>query len=111
MLVIAYSSSARQQLRNLERAHVDAFLRRFGRVGLLRETEYGALLALRMRERHGQDVQVSLTEPLNEFDHVPDRVREAATAYAARDTPSTPYDKFVSDTPHPPVAELRDREL
>lgn len=111
LLVIAYTSPARQQLRNVERSHSDAFVRRFGRVGLLEETEFGALLALRLRERHGADVQVAMTDPFNEFDHVPDQVREAAVSFAGRDTRATPYDKFASGTPHPQIDELRGREL
>lgn len=111
LLVIAYSSAARQQLRNLANTHEEPFAQRFGRAALLAETELGALLALRMRERHGPDVQLARTEPLNEFADVPDRVREAASAYADRDTPSTPYDKFVAGTSHPPVDRLRGSEL
>lgn len=111
MLVIAYSSPARQQLRNLEDTHPEAFVRRFGRAGLLAETELGALLALRLRERHGPDVQVARTEPLNEFADVPDRVREAAAAYADRENPSTPYGKFVAGTHHPSEDALRGQEL
>ncbi|AOW79297.1 MAG: hypothetical protein ACQEQJ_09805 [Halobacteriota archaeon] len=111
LLVIAYSSAARQQLRNTERAFEDVFHRRFGRVGLLAETELGALLALRLRERHGPDVQLARTEPLNEFSDVPEPVRDAAAAYADRDSPQTPYAKFAAGTEHPPLERLRDREL
>lgn len=111
MLVIAYSSAARQQMRNLERAYEDVFVRRFGRTALLVETELGALLGLRLRERHGPDVQLARTEPLNEFAAVPARVREAAQAYADRDQRSTPYDKFVAGTRHPSVETLRGQEL
>jgi uncharacterized protein YceH (UPF0502 family) len=110
-LVIAYSSAARQQLRNLADAHAEAFERRFGRAALLAETELGALLALRLRERHGPDVQLARTEPFNEFADVPDRVRAAAQAYADRDEPSTPYAKFVAGTHHPDAETLRGREL
>ncbi|MFB6110594.1 MAG: hypothetical protein ABEJ60_06955 [Halodesulfurarchaeum sp.] len=111
LLVIAYSSAARQQLRNTERAFPAAFQRRFGRVGLLAETELGAFLALRIRERHGPDVQLARTEPFNEFSDVPEDVRAAAAAYADRDSPATPYAKFAAGTPHPPIERLRDREL
>jgi hypothetical protein len=110
-LVIAYSSAARQQLRNTERAFSGAFRRRFGRVALLAETELGAFLALRLREQHGADVQLHRTEPLNEFEAVPDAVREAAVAYANRDSRATPYGKFAAGTRHPPIDALRDREL
>ncbi|MFB6086388.1 MAG: hypothetical protein ABEJ84_06230 [Halodesulfurarchaeum sp.] len=111
LLVIAYSSAARQQLRNTERAYPEAFRRRFGRVGLLVETELGAFLALRLREQHGADVQLARTEPLNEFRDVPPAVREAAVAYANRESPSTPYEKFAAGTPHPGIEALRDRDL
>ena len=111
MLVIAYSSAARQQLRNTERAFPDVFHRRFGRVGLLAETELGAFLALRIREEHGADAQLARTEPLNEFRDVPAAVREAATAYADRDSRATPYEKFAAGTSHPSIEALRDREL
>jgi hypothetical protein len=111
LLVIAYSSEARQKLRNTERAYPEAFRRRFGRVALLAETHLGAFLALRLRERHGPDVQVARTEPLNEFSHVPDSVRTAAAAYANRETAATPYTKFAAGTAHPSIDSLRDREL
>lgn len=111
LLVIAYSSAARQQLRNTERSFPGVFRRRFGRVGLLAETELGAFLALRMREQHGPDVQLHRTEPLNEFREVPESVREAAVAYANRGSPSTPYEKFAAGTSHPAIEALRDREL
>lgn len=111
LLVIAYTSAARQKLRNTERAYPEVVRRRFGRVGLFRETELGAFLALRLRERYGADVQLARTEPLNEFDDVPESVREAAQAYANRDTPATPYPKFASGTEHPSVERLREQEL
>jgi hypothetical protein len=111
LLVIAYSSAARQKLRNTERAYPDVFRRRFGRVALLAETHLGAFLALRLRERHGADVQLARTEPLNEFSDVPEAVRAAAVAYANRDSAATPYGKFAAGTPHPSVDSLRNREL
>lgn len=86
-------------------------MRRFGRAALLRETEYGAFLACRLRERHPGDVQVERTEPFNEFDDVPDAVREAAVAYARRDSPHTPYDRFAAGTDHPKASEMRGSEL
>ena len=111
LLVIAYSSAARQQLRNLASANAEAVVRRFGRAALFAETELGALLALRLRERHGPDVQIERTDPFNEFQDVPEAVREAARAYEAREHKSTPYAKFVAGTRHPSVEELRDVEL
>ncbi len=111
LLVIAYSSAARQQLRNAASSHSEAVIRRLGRAALFAETELGALLALRLRERHGQDVQVVATEPFNEFRDVPERVRTAVSAYRDRDHAATSYEKFVAGTPHPAAEELAGREL
>ena len=111
LLVVTYSRAARQRLRNACRAHQDAVVRQFGRVALLAGTEFGAFLALRLRETHPDDVQVERTRPLNEFEAVPERVRRAATAYADRDQPHTPYERFAADTDHPDPATMRDVEL
>lgn len=111
LLVVTYSQGARATLRNVCRAHEGAVVRRFGRAALLEATELGAFLALRLRAKHGDDVQVARTEPFNEFADAPDRVREAAEAYEARDHPNTPYAKFAAGTDHPDPAALRDSEL
>jgi hypothetical protein len=111
LLVVTYSRRAREALRNACRSHEGTVVRRFGRAALLRETEYGAFLACRLRERHAGDVQVQRTEPFNEFADVPDAVREAAVAYARRDSPYTPYDRFAADTDHPDASEMRGSEL
>lgn len=111
MLVVTYSRSARTSLRNACRAHEGSVVRRFGRAALLESTEYGAFLALRLREKHPDDVQVERTEPFNEFRDVPGEVRAAATAYENRPNPSTAYAKFAVDEPHPSPAELKQREL
>lgn len=111
LLVIAYSSAARQSLRNICTVNPEAVIRRFGRVAVFCETELGALLALRLYEKHGTDVQIERTEPLNEFRDVPDHVRDAASAYEQREHRSTPYAAFVAGTPHPDVEELRGVEL
>lgn len=111
LLVVTYSQAARATLRNTCQSHEGVIVRRFGRAALLAETELGALLALRLREKHGDDVQIERTRPLNEFREVPDRVREAAEAYADRDHASTPYGKFVAGTDHPEPDALREREL
>ena len=111
LLVVTYSSRARETLRNACRSHEETVVRRFGRAALLRETEYGAFLACRLRERHGGDVQVEQTEPFNEFADAPEAAREAAAAYEKRDSPSTPYDRFAAGTDHPESSEMRDREL
>ena len=111
LLVVTYSRRARETLRNACRAHDESVVRRFGRAALLRETEYGAFLACRFRERHAGDVQVQRTEPFNEFADAPEAVRGAAEAYEQRDSPSTPYDKFAAGTDHPQADEMRGREL
>jgi hypothetical protein len=111
LLVATYSREARTSLRNVCRGHEEATVRQFGRAALLAETEFGAFLALRLREKHGADVQIERTEPLNEYESVPERVREAATAYEQRKHPSTPYPKFAAGTDHPEPATMRDQEL
>lgn len=111
LLVVTYSQAARQTLRNACNAHEETVVRRFGRAALLEATAMGAFLALRLREKHGGDVQVERTAPFNEFESVPLAVREAARAYEARDEPSTPYAKFAAGTDHPSPASLREREV
>lgn len=111
LLVIAYSRAARQTLRNCCNAHPDTVVRRFGRAVCLAETELGAFLALRLRARHGGDVQVERTRPLNEFAEVPDAVHDAAAAYEARDHRSTPYSAFAAGTDHPDAAAMAERDL
>ena len=111
LLVVTYSRAARQTLRNACGAHEETVVRRFGRAALLEESEFGAFLALRLRAEYGVDVQVERTEPLNEFEAVPETVREAAKAYADREHASTPYAKFASGEEHPDPAAMKDREL
>jgi hypothetical protein len=111
LLVVTYSQGARQALRNACRSHESAVVRRFGRAALFTETELGAFLALRLREAHPGDVQLERTEPLNEFADVPERVRAAASAYADRDDPNTPYRAFAADSDHPAPAALRGTDL
>lgn len=111
LLVVTYSQAARATLRNTAQSHESVIVRRFGRAALFAETELGALLALRLRAKHGEDVQIERTRPLNEFREVPDRVREAVEAYADRDHASTPYGKFAAGTDHPEPDALREREL
>ncbi|QLG28546.1 hypothetical protein HUG10_13755 [Halorarum halophilum] len=101
VLVVAYSAGARTTLRNACRTHEDAVRDRFGRAALLAETELGAFLACRLREKHGADVQVERTTTFNEFAAVRPAIREAATAYEGRDRASTPYAKFAAGTDHP----------
>jgi len=111
ILVVTYSVAARQTLRNVCSAHEQTILRRLGRAALFDETALGAFLALRLREKHGCDVQVERTRPFNEFALVPESVRAAAAAYEARSTPSTSYAKFQSGTEHPHPRDLRGQEL
>lgn len=111
LLVVTYSVGARQTLRNVCRSHDDVVVRRFGRAALLEATEFGAFLALRLREKHAGDVQVERTEPFNEFEDVDERVRRAARAYERREQQCTPYAKFAAGTGHPSPEELRRREV
>ena len=111
LLVVTYSRAARQTLRNACAAHEETVVRRFGRVVLFEETEFGAFLALRLRAEYGVDVQVERTAPLNEFEAVPDSVREAAQAYADREHASTPYAKFAAGDDYPDPGAMKDREL
>lgn len=108
---MTYSRAARTTLRNACRAHDDAVVRRFGRAALFEATAFGAFLALRLRAKHGDDVQVERTRPFNEFASVSESVRAAADAYEARENPSTPYAKFAAGTDHPAPETLRDRDL
>ena len=111
LLVVTYSQAARTSLRNVCRTHGSTVVRRFGRAALFEETEHGAFLALRLREKHPGDVQLERTEPLNEFRSVPAAVRDAAAAYEDRTNDTTTYAKFATGEPHPDPAELKQREL
>jgi hypothetical protein len=111
LLVVTYSRGARTTLRNVCRSHESTVVRRLGRAALFEETELGAFLALRLRAKHGDDVQVERTRPLNEFAAVPEPVREAATAYEDREAASTPYAKFAAGTDHPDPGEMRGVDL
>jgi len=111
LLVITYSQAARQTLRNVCTTHEESVVRRFGRAALFETTEFGAFVALRLRAKHGADVQVERTRPFNEFRAVPDAVREAATAYEERQHESTPYAKFAAGTEYPSPETMRQSEL
>lgn len=111
LLVIAYTESARQALRNLSRAHEDHVAGRFGRAVLLEPTEFAALQAVRLRAELGPAVQVEHTRPFNEFETLREDVREAAMAYADRENAATPYAKFAAGTVHPDQSTLAGREL
>lgn len=111
LLVIAYSRASRRDLRNVYRAHEDSVVRQFGRVALFTETEFGAFQALRLREKHGEAIQIERTRPFNEFAAVPAAVREAATAYENRETPSLPYERFAAGTEHPQPDSMKESDL
>jgi hypothetical protein len=111
LLVVAYSRAARRTLRNVCRSHGESVVRRFGRVALLAETAFAAFQALRLREKHGGDIQIERTRPFNEFEAVDEPVREAARAYEQRDRPSLPYRTFADGTDHPDPEQLRNTEL
>ncbi|MFQ3284493.1 hypothetical protein [Natronomonas sp.] len=111
LLVVTYSQAARTSLRNVCRTHAASIVRRLGRAALLEETEHGAFLALRLRQKHPDAVQLERTEPLNEFQDVPEAVREAASAYEDRANDTTPYAAFAVGSPHPSPSTLKNREL
>jgi hypothetical protein len=110
-LVVTYSRAARTSLRNVRRGHGEQVVRSFGRAALFEPTELGAFLALRLREKHPDDVQLLRATPFNEFRAVPERVREAARAYEERDARATPYAKFAAGTEHPAPGEMAGTEL
>lgn len=110
LLVITYSRAARQSLRNVCRAHEDCVVRQFGRAALFEATAFGAFQALRLREKHGLDVQLERVEPFVESE-VPASVREAAAAYEDRDAPSLPYRQFAAGTDHPTPESMRERDV
>jgi len=111
LLIVTYSRAARRTLRNVCRSHEECVVRRFGRAALLEGTEFGAFQALRLREKHGPEVQVEWTRPFNEFERVREGVRRAARAYEDRDQPATPYARFASGRDHPDPETMREREL
>jgi hypothetical protein len=111
LLVVTYSKAARTSLRNVCRTHEETVVRRFGRAALLAETEHGAFLALRLREKHPDDVQLERTRPFNEFRDVPEAIREAATDYEGRENRNVSYQKFAAGGPYPSPAALKRREL
>ncbi|WP_135364824.1 DUF7855 family protein [Halosimplex halophilum] len=111
LLVVTYSRAARRTLRNICRTHEGAVVRRFGRVALLAETEFAAFQALRLREKHGGDVQIERTRPFNEYEAVDESVRAAAAAYEDRDRPALPYATFAEGSDYPDPERMRDAEL
>lgn len=80
-------------------------------MALLAETEFGGFQAVRLREKHGEAVQVERTEPFNEFAALRDPVREAAVAYESRDTPAVPYERFAAGTDLPDPEAMKGEQL
>lgn len=111
LLVITYSRAARESLRNVCRAHDDCVVRQFGQAALLEATEFGAFQALRLREKHGEAVQLERTAPFNEFSTVRPAVREAATTYEQRETPAVPYERFAANTDLPAPKSMKGVDL
>jgi len=111
LLVVTYSRDARTSLRNTCRTHDSTVVRRFGRAALFEETEHGAFLALWLRAKHPDDVQLERTRPFNEFRDVPEPVRDAVSDYEDRDNATTPYAAFAAGRSHPDPATLKGREL
>lgn len=111
LLVITYSTAARGSLRNVGRSHEECVVRWFGRSALFEATELGAFLALRLREKHPDSVQIERTKPFNEFEEVPARVREAARLYEKREHVCTPYSAFAAGTDHPAPETMAERDL
>nr|WP_284438611.1 hypothetical protein [Halomicroarcula laminariae] len=110
MLVVTYTREARRDLRNVCRAHEGSVVRHFGRAALLSATEFGAFQALRLREKHGLDVQLERVRPFEPED-APARVRAAARAYEAREADSTPYRQFAAGRDLPTAEQLRGETL
>jgi hypothetical protein len=111
LLVIAYSRAARRDLRNVCRAHEETAVRQFGRAALFAETEFAGFHALRLQEKHGETIHIERTRPFNEFAALSEEVREAATAYENRETPSLPYAAFAAGTDHPDPDAMKNRDL
>ena len=110
LLVVTYSRAARRTLRNVCSAHEESVVRQFGRAALFEWTELAAFHALRMREKHGLDVEIDRVERF-EPASVPAAVREAATAYERRETPSLPYRQFAAGSDHPDPASMAGEPL
>lgn len=111
LLVVAHAKDARQDLRNACTRHPEAVVRRFGRAVLLAETGLGAFLALYLRERHGADVQLERTRPLDPSRTIPARVHDAVSTYANRAHPSTPYATIAARDGLPTTTDLHETDL
>ena len=111
LLVIAYSRRARQTLRNVCRAHEEIVVRQFGRVALLEETEFGSFQALRLQEKHGEAIQIEVTNSFDATEMVRPAIREAAVAYESRENSSVPYDRFRTGTDYPSATTMKEQML
>lgn len=107
LLVVTYSQRARRTLRNICNRHESIVVRRFGRAALFTPTEFGAFQALRLRSKHGRDVQLERTTPFIPKRDVPEAVRRAAATYENRDEPATPYARFANGREVPNPEDLR----
>lgn len=85
-------------------------MRRFGRAAMLSWTEFAAFQALRLREKHGLDIQIERVTPFEPED-APAHVRAAAAEYEGRETPSTPYRRFASGRDLPAPERMQGEEL
>ena len=110
LLVVTYSREARRTLRNVCDAHEEAVVRQFRRAAMFEATELAAFHALRMREKHGLDVEIDRVERF-EPASVPEEVRAAATAYEDRDAPSLPYRQFAAGSEFPAPGTMRGEPL
>lgn len=111
LLVITYTRSARNSLRNVRRTHEDVVVRWFGRSALFAATELGAFHGLRLQKKHPEAVQIERTRPFNEYQEVPERVRDAVAAYTKREHTTTPYSAFAVGRDLPDIASMARREL
>ena len=110
LLLVAYTRSARRDLRNVCRTHEDCVVHQFGRAAVLSATQFGAFQALRLREKHGLEIQIERVEPFEPTD-VPAAVLDAARAYEQRDEPATPYERFAAGRSLPAPETMREEPL
>lgn len=106
LLVVTYPQAVWTMLRDICRVHDEVVVRQLGHVALSDETELAAFLALRLRKKHDENVQIEQIQPFNEFTAIPDAIREAAAACGDHKSPAIPYSKLASKIDHPPAAEV-----
>jgi len=78
---------------------------------LFEATEFGAFQALRLREKHGEAIQIERARPFNEFEAVRPAVREAARRYEQREAPAVPYGRFADGRDLPPPGAMKGVQL